>query len=112
MSTAKEVLEAVKNQRVREEAVDALRRRTKRSIPVGICYFAFALFYLWQGYHEGLSKKIDGENVVLVGGAVSWGVALIWIFAAIEKISVNPTDKFLLLFAEDMQARQEKPRQQ
>src|SRR2546430_14620572 len=101
MNAAKAVLERVKSQRQCEEAVDALRRRTQRNTPVAIFYFALALFYVWQAWRLGVTLKMEGKSVFLAEGVVNVGVALIWIFAAIQRVWVSPSDRLLLLLAED-----------
>jgi hypothetical protein len=109
MSTVKEILDATKNERLREEAVDALRRRTKRNTPAAILYFSLALFYLWQAYRQGVSEKVEGKSVILADGMRSVGLALIWIYAGVERVWVRPRDRLLLMLGEDMLASRKEP---
>ncbi len=111
MNTAKEVLERLKRRRQCEEAVERLRRRTQRNTPVALFYFAVALVYVWQAWRFGITQTIEGKSVFLAGGVGSLGIALIWVVVGIQRVWVSPSDRLLLLLAEDSLMRKEEPNQ-
>lgn len=101
MSPAKEIMNRVKQQRRFEEAVNALRRRTRRNTRAASLLFPLALFNLWQAWSFGVTMEIEGKEVLLAHGVMSAGAALSLFLAGILSVWVNPSDRLLLLLAEE-----------
>ena len=105
MSTAKEVLEDMKKRRLLEEALEILRVRTKRNVPLAVCYFVFACLWLWLASLHGLSRTIDGKSFLLLEGTGNVACAAIFFVVSFQQVWVRPNDKLLLLLTEDTLAK-------
>ncbi len=107
--TTKEALDAEKNWRLRQEALVALRKRTRRSVVSVILFFAVAALALWRVHRDGVSEQIGGKHFLLVDGTLNLAVALTAILAAIRQLWISPRDRLLLIIAEDVLAQKEEP---
>src|SRR5476649_1108449 len=101
MNPAKVILEELKQQRLREEAREILRARTKRNVPLAVGCFAFAGFWAWLAATPGLGQTSDGKRFLLLEGTGHAACALIFVAAGVQQLWVRPSDKLLLLLAED-----------
>ena len=109
MNTVKEFLEVVKKRREREEAVEALRKQTKRNVPQAVLYFAVAGLWLWMVSIEGLTHQIEGKRFLLLGGTVNVICAVMFIIVGIQKIWVGPRDRLLLLLVDEVLTKKMEP---
>src|SRR5471032_2524633 len=107
LNTAKAVLEELKQRRLREEAWEILRARTKRNVPLAVGYFAFAGFWAWLAATHGLGQTSEGKRFLLLEGTGHAACALIFVAAGVQQLWVRPSDKLLLLLAEDSFAKKE-----
>jgi hypothetical protein len=102
----------MRDRRLREEAVEALRKRTKRSTGMAVFYFIGALFYGLMGYvHGGFTAKIGDKSVFLADRLLYLAAAVLWLCGGIQRIWISPLDRLLLLLAEDMLAQKQEPNQ-
>ncbi len=100
-----ELLEAIRKNResraIRQEAIEFLRARTVRNVPLGVTWIVFMIGLnvarLWiEVLHEG---KYVQSSVPF------WVLTLIALYQVVRCFYPNPRDRLLLLLAEESQAK-------
>jgi len=74
------------------EVADALRRRTTRNFPLAGFYLTLAVYFVIATYSIG-TVKIGSHHFVPVGGLVTFGLGLVFMYAAARKLFVRTSDK-------------------
>ena len=112
MNTVNDLFAVVKTRREFEEAVESLRRQTKRNLPTAIICFAIAALWLWEANTlHGVTQKIEGKRVLLLDGVVDVIGAVSFIIIGVRCIYVSSRDRLLLLFVEDAISKKMAPNQ-
>lgn len=101
-----ELLEAIRKNReareIRREAIEFLRARGTRNLPMGIFYFALAALYsisnMW--FDAKMGGEPDASSMII---RVTVVVVCVW--SGIRFFQNNPRDRLLLLLAEESQAK-------
>lgn len=109
MTDAKELLDGVKRRRKVEDALDSLRRQTRRNIPRAIWNFALGVLFAWLAYGDGVVTQVNGEAVLLYHGCIELVVSFCFLSAGIRELWVSPRDRLLIQIAEDYLSRKEEP---
>jgi hypothetical protein len=101
-----ELLEAIrKNREVREirrEAIEFLRARTRRNIPLGVILFALAAVYGFgtNWMDAEMERETSAYDMTMRGVVLMF---VVWM--GIKQFEVDPRDRLLLLLAEESQAK-------
>lgn len=98
---ARQIIAAVKRKRIREEAIEQLRKRTKRNIFSAVCSFTVAVLWFVLAAKDGVSHVIAGQNVLLVRGACEVVGATIAVMVGLLHLWVNPSDRLLVALVEE-----------
>ena len=93
-----------------EEALDELRRRSRRNVVGAILSFLIAACVLATTYGFALMDREFGGMTALITGIFIY-VAWTSIRAGIRDLSINPRDKLLITLAEDYLKRINEPNQ-
>lgn len=101
-----ELLDAIRKNReareIRREAIEFLRERGTRNLPMGIFYFALAalcsISNMW--FDAKMEGEPDASSMII---RVTVVVVCVWF--GIRFFQTNPRDRLLLLLAEESQAK-------
>ena len=107
MNSAKQVIQTVKNRRRFDEANEQLRSRIRKCNGSAFRSFAFALYFIWLAYKNGISVHVDGHDV-LTKDVINLVIAGLLITSGLEQFNAKAQDKILLLITEEALARLEK----
>jgi hypothetical protein len=101
-----ELLDALRKQReareIRRDAIEFLRARTARNLPVGVLYFVLAGIYAISSVWLDAKMEREPEMFEMI---LRFAVLITCIWAATDHLQRNPRDRLLLLLAEESQSK-------
>jgi hypothetical protein len=108
MTSAKLVLEAVREERERAQALAALKKQTNRSVPTAVASFCAAAFYLMIAFVDGMTVRVGESRVFTVEGLLLVLAAACFVTAGVQKLRIAPRDRLLLSLLSKIDQNDEK----
>ena len=101
MNRVRDLLSEIKERRRCENAVDSVRKRTRRNLAFAGVMFAVAALNLWTCWQFGITETIAGKRLITFDGLMRIFSILTFVWVGCLSLGGSATDRLLLMMAED-----------